>query len=96
MGNKSCYAINLILCRPSKKKKIVVVYSKPFTGNSLILLNNWICIVRKIEKKKICPLSCSPYPTMFSKAFCCRVVNPLPENSILDWSKLKRIADDIR
>ena len=30
----------------------------------------------------------------FSKAYLLRVVNPLPDSKILDWSKLKQFADD--
>ena len=31
----------------------------------------------------------------FQKASSKRVFNPLPDNKILDWSKLKQIADNI-
>ena len=34
-------------------------------------------------------------PTMFSKAFIHRAFNPLPDDKILDWFKLKQIADNI-
>ena len=27
--------------------------------------------------------------------FVCKLFNPLPDNKVLDWSKLKQIADDI-
>ena len=36
----------------------------------------------------------SPFLTMFSKAFFLRVLNPLPNNKILDWSKLQAYTDD--
>ena len=31
---------------------------------------------------------------MFSKHFLLKVINPLPDDKILDWSKLKKSADD--
>ena len=36
----------------------------------------------------------SPFPTLFSKASFLEVVNPLPNNKILDRSKLKALAGD--
>ena len=38
------------------------------------------------------------FPTMFAKSFFLGVVaafNPLPDNKMLDWSKLKQTTDDI-
>ena len=37
------------------------------------------------------------YQTRYqSPMFACKYFNPLPDNKILDWSKLKQFADDIR
>ena len=36
-----------------------------------------------------------PVPIMFAKPFYQRAINPLPDDKLLDWSKLKQIADDI-
>ena len=33
-------------------------------------------------------------PRMYSIGYVFRVVNPLPDDKILDWSKLKQFADD--
>ena len=35
-----------------------------------------------------------PPPPMYSIGYVFRVVNPLPDDKILDWSKLKQFADD--
>ena len=60
--------------------------------------NDGICFkkVRKQSGKRrkyLVPAS-SPLPTMFSKTFYVRFINPLPHNKILDHTKLKAFADD--
>ena len=46
------------------------------------------------KRCKCLPPVLSPLATMFSKAFSCKVINPLPHDKVLDCSKLKAFAVD--
>ena len=47
------------------------------------------------EKEKMLVTSFLFFCHYFFKAFSIRILNPLPDDKILDRSKLKQIADDI-
>ena len=52
-----------------------------------------ICLVFFIEFLKLI-LLCKPFPDKKVEGLFRRHFNPLPDNKILDWSKLKQPADD--
>ena len=72
---------------------------KVFADNKINVALMMISVFEWVENsvgkgEKCWQLAFSPFPTLFAKGLFLRVINPLPDAKILDWSKFKQFEDD--